>query len=56
MLSAYLTKIHTLHTLTTQGRTDGGTGTGLTGAHDELHDLVLGQCLLRHDDESREYV
>lgn len=40
--SAHLAKVHTLHTFTTQGGTDRGTGTGLAGAHDELHDLILG--------------
>lgn len=46
--STHLAKVHTLHTFTTQGRTDRRTGAGLASAHNELDDLVLGQCLLRH--------
>lgn len=38
---AYLTKVHRLHAFTSQRRANWRAGTGLPGAHDELHHHVL---------------
>lgn len=45
---SHLAKVHTLHTFTSQCRTDWRTGTGLASAHDELDDLVLLESLASH--------
>ena len=43
-----LAKVHALDTLTTQGRTDGRTRTGLASPDNELDELLLRQRVLGH--------
>lgn len=45
---AHFAKVHRLDTLTTQSRTNRGTGAGLTGADDQLDELVLSQNVACH--------
>lgn len=49
-MESHLAKVHRLDTLTTQRRTDRGTGARLAGSHDQLHDLVYWATILGHFD------
>lgn len=48
-IQAHLAKVHALDTLTTQRRTDRGTGRGLAGTDDELDELLPCQSVFGHD-------
>jgi hypothetical protein len=47
-IETHLTKVHTLHSLTTQRWTDGRRWTRLPRAHDQFDNLVSCYCFLGH--------